>query len=349
MLLAAFVSSTVVSVFVADTATTIIMLAIMVGILEEMNVEKGKSALGRAMMLLVPVGAYLGGMALISGSPGMNVLGISTLENATGGQFTIAYRDWAVIGIPSCLLLILPTWFIYVRFCGVSDKNPEKEIDPALFKKKLQDLGGITGSEIRWILTVLFMVYCMISGALPMMVAALLGALVTIFPIVGTVNPQSAMKGLPTEIVLMNAFIPTLGTIFANFSIGQWITTPFVPMLKGLSPLVLILVISYTMAILNDIFANASAGVIALVVAAFSPLCVEMGLNPSLIMIPAIILGSMTVILGTASCTLLSYQYGYWSMKDPLAPGGIVMLVWPFVISLVAYFVGPLFGISIYL
>lgn len=348
MLLGAFLATTVVSAFVADTASTIIMASIFVGLLEEIGAEKGKSSFGKAMMLLVPAGAYLGGMALISGSPGMNVLGISTMENATGGQFTITYRDWAVIGIPAAILLAIPTWYTYIKYFGVT-KEAEKEIDPNYFKMKMAELGPITGSEIRWIATVIFMVICMVTGIMPMMVTALLCAFITIFPMTGTVTPQNAMKGLPVEIVLMNAFIPTLGTIFANWKIGEWVTGPFVPLLKGLNPLVLMLVISYTMGILNNIFANASAGVIALVIAAFSPLCVELGFNPSLMMLPAIILGSLCMLLGTASCVLLTYGYGYWSMKDPLIPGSLLILFWPLVISLVAYIVGPLFGIPLYI
>ena len=60
-------------------------------------------------------------------------------------------------------------------------------------------------------------------------------------------------------------------------------------------------------------------------------------------------MGACTVVLGVQINVVLTYDYGYWEMKDPVIPGCIISVLWTVIICIIAYFVGPLVGMSYYL
>ena len=347
ILLAVSLTTGIVSAFCSNLASTVVMSSICISILVELGEEKGVSGLGKAMMLSIPIFSMVGGMALISGSPSMNMVGITTLESATNGEITVTYGQWAGIGIVCALMIALPTWWIYKSYFKVSNQNTQG-LDPSYFEKKPKDLGPMGGSEIRWLLTVALMVGTMVAGlSIPM--ASLLFGLITIFPIIGTVQCKEAMKSLPMNVLMTSGMAPVIALVFNEYGIGDWLTGGLVTHLQGLPIFVLMLVLGLILAIMNNIFANATAGIIAVCVAAFTPLVMSMGLNPALILIPTMFMGACTVVLGAQINVMLTYDYGYWDMKDPIIPGCIISVLWTVIITVVAYFVGPLVGMSYYL
>lgn len=124
IVLAIGIATAVVSAFVSNLATTIVMASISIGILTELHEEPGKSGLGKAIMLAIPIYSMIGGMALMSGSPSMNMAGINTLENATGGSYTVSYSQWASVGLICAVLVSLPIWLIYKFLFICSQQNP---------------------------------------------------------------------------------------------------------------------------------------------------------------------------------------------------------------------------------
>ncbi|MEY8336538.1 SLC13 family permease [Lachnospiraceae bacterium 62-35] len=348
ILLAVCVVTGIVSAFCSNLATTVVMSSICIGILTELDEEKGKSGLGKAMMLCIPIFSMVGGMALVSGSPSQNTVGLTSLEAATNGACTITYGQWAVIGVICSVLIALPTWFIYKTIFKVSNTS-DKAVDPEYFKEKLDALGPMGGSEIRWIVTVALMVGSMVAGIFTIPMASLLFGLITISPVIGTVKCKEAMKGLPLNVLMVSGMAPVIALLFKEYEIGPWLTGGLVQHISGLPVFLLILVLALILALVNNVFANATAGIIAVCVTTFAPMVVEMGYNPSLVLLPTIFMGACTVVLGAQINVVLTYDYGYWEMKDPVIPGCIICVLWTFIISVVAYFVGPMVGLSYYL
>jgi hypothetical protein len=71
--------------------------------------------------------------------------------------------------------------------------------------------------------------------------------------------------------------------------------------------------------------------------------------NPSIVLLPAMYMGSATTVLGVQTNVVLTYHYGYWDMKDTLKPGIASAILWSVVTTTVAYFVGPAVGMPLYL
>ncbi len=349
ILLAIITATAVISAFVSNLGTTIVMASISIAIMDEMGEEKGKSGLGKAIMIGIPIASMIGGMALITGSPSTNMMGISMLESITDGAYTVTYNQWAAIGSVCAVLLIIPTWFVYKKCFHIKNKSGENKVDTAQFKQKLRELGPMRGAELRWVIIVIFFVGSMVSGLFPTPVAALFCALLCMLPVIGVVKPEDAMKSLPMDVLILIGFTPVIADMISGACLGEWLVTNLFGWTIGLPPFVLMLVMALVMTLLINFCANATLGLIAVVILAFTPLVLASGMNPSLILLPAMFLGSHTTVLGAQTNVVLTYQHGYWNMKDPIKPGLILMVMWTIVIVVVTYFMGPLIGMPIYI
>ncbi len=189
-----------ISAFVSNVATLIMMSSIAAALLEAMGEKPGKSNLGRTIMVLIPVFSYLGGMALISGSPNGNNMALTYLANATSAEYVPSYREWAMMAFPSFLVISIPTCLIYMKCCRLK-KTDITILPKSYYKGKLAELGRITSAEIRWIVLVIAMVGCMMYGFNMALVAIVCGVL-AILPCVGIMTAETAFKRLPWDITI---------------------------------------------------------------------------------------------------------------------------------------------------
>ncbi len=342
------ICTAVLSSFVSNNAMIIMMSAVCGEMLKEMKQEPGKSPLGKAIMLVVLAASMIGGSMLINGSPIGNATGISLVVNAAGGIGDISFADWAKVGVPSFLICAIPMGWVYVKFCGVKNEDytdlPSKEY----YQDKLKTLGPIGGSEIRWIIIVVGMVWCMCAG-MNLAAAAVLWAIIAMFPIVGVVPSKEVFKKLPWTIIIASAFIPIMGTCFSAHGIGNMVVSAFGGLFQGLSPLAFCLVATIFQGIICNVFVGASTAALTLGVGLMTPICMSLGYNPLVIMMPVIMINSFFFIIGTNVTMLLNKGYGYWELKDPILPGTILVLFCAVVYALVTCLLGPLFGLSLYL
>lgn len=347
MVLILGVVSACLSSFVSNVAVIIMMSSICAELLAVMGQKSGESKLGKTVMLVVPMAAIVGGMALINGSPTGNTMAIQFLSNSTGGEFTVTYTQWAAGGVSCFLLTILPISLIYVKCFRLRDSD--LELPPkSYYEALLQELGPIHGSEIRWVLTVIAMVICMLSG-MGTGTAAMLFALITIFPVIGTVPAEKALKKLPLHAMMAAGLMPLLAQLFSSTGLGDCIGDWIMPLVGNMGPLALMCLSALIMGILVNVFINANLAVSALIIGIISPVCVSLGYNPSLIMLPSMFLASFFFAMGSHNIMLLNNGYGYWDMKDPILPGFLVILFCALVFPVICYFLLPLFGFPIYL
>lgn len=348
ILLAISIATAVVSIFVSNLGTTIVMASISIAILTELGEEKGTSGLGKAVMLSIPMFSMIGGMAFITSSPSTNMMGISMLESATNRAHTVTFTQWASIGLIGGAFLLIPTWLVYCKAFNIKNKS-DGNIDIEVFRQRLKDLGPFCGAELRWLLIVLFMVGSMIFGVLNLPMAAMLFGFLTVAPFVGVVKPEDAFKSLPIEVLILIGFSPIIANVINDSGLANWAVVNLFGWAHGLHPLLIMLIATFAMAIMINACANATIGIIGVVIVAFTPLVLANDLNPTIALLPAMFMGSCTTVLGVQTNVVLTYHYGYWNMKDPIVPGLVLAVMWSVILTLVAYFFGPLFGMPIML
>ena len=311
ILLAMLIATAIMSAFVSNTATAIMMSGIGAGVLNAMGEKPGESKFGSTMILLIGAGTAIGGGALINGCPGINGMCISLLENATG--LNVQYSEWARFGVISAIVILLPAWFIYMKFGGVKSSELQ-QLDSSYFTKLKKELGPLAGSEIRWIITVVVMIVCLLLG-MPLPTAGLLFGLISMLPLVGTVNADFAMKHMPFTVIIMCGLVPLYGSLFNNNGLSTFFGE-IVNSILPENPLMIIMIPALLMAIFNNLFINAGAGIAAFCIGAVAPLMVQLGYNPAVCLLPTMMLSGYTIGFGTHVQMMITYGYGYWKMNE---------------------------------
>ncbi|MCI0410820.1 MAG: anion permease, partial [Acidobacteria bacterium] len=102
-----------ISTIMSDVPACAIFMAIGLGLLERLRVVPGESALGKAVMIGIPIAALIGGVATPAGSS-INILGIHFIEQY--GKVRVSFLEWMVIGVPMVLLLTPLACWAVLRF-----------------------------------------------------------------------------------------------------------------------------------------------------------------------------------------------------------------------------------------
>lgn len=345
IILALGIASAIMSAFVSNTATVIMMAGIGAAVLKAMGEEPGKSKFGSAMILLIAASTSIGGSALINGCPGINGMCISLLENATSTK--VSYNEWAKFGVIAGIVIMIPAWLIYTK-CAKIKNEDLKRIDPTYFGELANELGPVSGSEIRWMITVVAMVVSLLCG-LPLPVAGLLFGLITILPMVGTVSGRDAMKNMPFDVIIMCGLVPLYGNLFNNTGLSVMFGGAVSSILPENSALLVIMIPALLMALLNNLFVNAGAGIAAICVGAAAPVIQAMGYNPAVCMLPTMMLCGYTIGFGTHVQMMITYGYGYWEMNEAIKPGFLLVTLAAIVYSVLLAVLAPVLGLSLML
>ncbi len=341
------ITAAVLSAFVSNVAVIIMMSSICAELLSAMGQKPGESRLGKTLMLVIPMTAIVGGIVLINGSPTGNTMAITLVSNATDGMYTVSYSQWAIFGVSCFVVSIVPMCLVYIGCCGL--KNGDIDIPPTdYYRKLIRELGPMVGSEIRWIVIVAGMVACMLAGVNTGL-AALGFACISMLPGVGVVPAVKAIKKLPLPVMISSGFVPLLAKLFTDTGLGNCMGDWIGPLVGGFGPLGFSMITALITGLLVNIFVNANVAVLALVMGVVTPVCVGLGYNPAVVLIPSMFNVSFFFVMGSHNIMLLNNGYGYWSMKDPIIPGLIVVLMSAVIFPLVCCFIGPLFGMSLYI
>ena len=347
MVFAVSIVSAALSAFISNTAVIIMMSGIVNGLLLTMGEKPGESKIGRVMMVLIVTASYVGGMALINGCSASALLGIGMLESATDGQFTITYRQFAAIGVPGVLLTIVPVCLLYIKGMGLKSSDftnlPSRDYYQALY----DDLGPVQGCEIRWALLTVFMVVWLFLGGHSTAVP-LVCAIITLLPVVGTVPVNKMFDYVPMKILFIILFAGTIGSLLTTTGLSALFTAHLSPLFEGLSPYVFILVVCLVMSILENICVTVNT-IYVLVMTLVTPICISMGYNPSLMMLPVLMLHCTFFVLRLNATVLVNKHYGWWETKDGVLPGIVSVLILCIVFPALALLIGPAIGMPLYI
>jgi len=340
--------SGIVSSIGSNLADIIMMSSIVATLLEAMGEKPGESNFGKTLMLVVTCMSMVGGSIFITGSPSGNTRAISFLESSTGGAYSLSFAQWAAFGVPSFMIIFIPACYVYIKYFGV--KNSDSKVLPqSYYDEKLRGLGKINGSEYRWLIIVIAMIITYMRGTVPIGQASLLFALISMLPGVGVVRPKYALSHIPWDIVLALTTFPLLGVLFTTTGIGDFIADLLKPLIGNMGPLAFSIFTAFTTGIIVNVFVNANIAVCTMMITIFSPICLNMGYNPTVIMAPTLMMVSFFFCMGNNSMVLINKGYGYWEMKDPMVPGYIVIALISIVYPVVCYIVGPMIGLPIYI
>lgn len=348
LILAITAVSALLSTVVSNVAILIIMSSITHSILVAMGETPGESRIGKAAMLCIVMGSMAGGMGLFCGSPIGNTAVLSYMTAALdGADYSPTFMQWAVVAFPTLLICILPMAMVYVKWFRVR-KDESVRLGRDYYEGKLQELGPMTGAEKRWLILLFGMILAMSLG-MKTAAAAILFAALSMFPGIGVSDSRKVFKKIPWNPLIAICMLPLMSEVIVNTGLSEWLSEAITPLFSRLGPLGFSMVCSLTLALLINLLVNSMQATMALVMSVSAPICVALGYNPTIILLPAAMASSYMWVIGANQYVMMNKEYGWWEMKDTLAPGLISTLIPSIVAPIMACVFGPLFGMPLYL
>ena len=139
------------SMWISNTATTVVMLPIALSVISLLFNDSGEGIsdadrnFALCLMLGIAYAANVGGIATIIGTP-PNVVAVGFVENEYGIQ--ISFLKWMLVGIPFALAMLIFIFFVLVKIVFPS-KSVNLQQSAAIIDGEIASLGPIKAVERR--------------------------------------------------------------------------------------------------------------------------------------------------------------------------------------------------------
>ena len=146
-ILAGFMVATAfISMWISNTATTVLMLPIGLSVLAIMNQDEGESRrFDIALMLGIAYAANIGGIATLIGTP-PNAVFAAFLENTYGYQ--LSFSRWMLFAFPLMLLMLFICYVVLLKLFKISfAASSSGERGSGVIETELQQLGLMSKAE----------------------------------------------------------------------------------------------------------------------------------------------------------------------------------------------------------
>lgn len=350
------VATAVLSAFVSNTATTVMMmpigLAIISHVIEEgkkegldkhIDFSQGKFNFGLNLMLGIAYAASIGGVATLIGTPPNTVLA-GYLQKTYG--YEITFVDWMKVGVPLVIIMLPACWFWLTR---IANPMKLKKVPGGrdLINEELRAMGPMSTGE-RWtalifLLTALGWIFRKNLAFLfpdPKLVTdaaiAMIGALALFLIPINMRKNEFVMNWhwaskMPWGVLILFGGGLAMAAGFKATGLAEWIGSQ-VGLLENAPILVLIVAVATLIIFLTELTSNTATS--AMVMPILSAVAIGLGQNPLLLVVPAAIAASCAFMLPVATPpNAIVFGSGYVSIPQMAKSGfglnlvGIVLAV----------------------
>lgn len=366
MVLGFMIATAVLSAFVSNTATAVMMVPIGIAIITQAADEvaslqldtpaKAMDNFGLNLMLGIAYAASIGGIATIIGTPPNTVL-VSYL-NTTYGQ-EISFVDWMMVGVPLAVIFVPLAWF-WLTHVANPMKGLELPNSDEIIKLELSKLGPMSRGEritlvifaitaISWILRGFVDDWLPVTAMVADSTIAIAGAVVLFMIPVDhkrgefVLTWDAAVK-LPWGVLVLFGGGLSLAEGFEVSGLSEW-TVHQVDFLAGMPIIVMILGIALLVTFLTELTSNTATATLLMPVLA--GVAIGLGENPLLLLAPAAMSASCAFMLPVATPpNAIVFGSGKVTIPDMIKSGFALNVMGVIIITTLAYFVlVPVFGI----
>lgn len=343
------------SMWISNTATSLMMLPIAVAVVNQLSPGFGKkreidNPLGKAMMLGIAYGASIGGMATLIGTP-TNIILVGVVKEMYGVE--ISFYQWLIFGFPIAAILLTICWFYLVRIAFTFPDDFQLEGGREEIKRQLALLGSMSPEEKRVLMVFGLVSFCWISRtfllqtwipALDDTIIAFVGVLLLF--VLPSSKPKTKLldwktaERIPWGILLLFGGGMALAEGFKVTGLADWLGNQFV-FLDYLAFGLFLFIIVAAVNFLTEITSNvATASMILPILAAVAA---TLGIHPFGLMVGATMAASCAFMLPVATPpNAVVFGSGYLRMNDMVKAGFwmniiSILLITGFVLFLLPY------------
>jgi sodium-dependent dicarboxylate transporter 2/3/5 len=337
---ALLLGTALVSAIISDLPVCAVFMTVALGILGRAGIGPG-SSFGKAVMIGVPIAAFIGGVATPAGSS-VNVLGIYFLERY--GNVRVPFVSWSALGIPMVMGLLPVAWWVLLRLYP-----PERDAigSSGDVERELTRLGPLSGPERRILLLLGALVTLWVLSswvpALDLPLVTLGGAIALFLPGIRLLTWEQAHRGVGWDGLLMIGGVTSLGAASVETGLAGWLVKALLGGVGALPPALIVAGISAFVVVVH--LAIPIAPVInSVLIPPVVALAAESGYSPAFFALPVAFTASCAFLLPLDAVSLLTYSKGYYRMVDMLKPGALVSVVWVLLMTALMLGLGPPLG-----
>lgn len=340
MVLCFIAGGTIISMFMADVPVVIMLSPVALKVLENNNCKKLNSNFARCIMIGLPIGVLVGGIATPTGAS-MNLLTMQFLHDLA--NVDVYYLEWSAIGVPVALLLIPIVWQVLMKVFPLELKTL---VGSDTLAEEYRNLGPMTSGEIKFvafmILNIILWSTDRIHG-IPLPVLAVVGGALLFFPGIDLIDWEYAAPRMGWEITMLTGGACSLSMALWQTGAAAWIGKVCLGGLVGLPVWMLMGGIGLFAVWVHALVPNSTA-IIAVFMPTVIAMAVEAGINPALVALPLGFMSSASLVLVIDSVQLVTFQYRYYSMLDYLKAGVTLSLFWIPITVASVLFIGSFLG-----
>ncbi len=374
LLLGFMLTSAFLSMWVSNTATTMMMVPILLSIIakmEEMNRSSALKKMEKGLLLSIAYAASIGGVATLIGTP-PNLSFVRIFKIYFPDAPDISFAQWLLFALPLSLILLAVTYiYLYLLFFKKSQVNftdgqtvieqEYKQLGPMQYEEKWV-LGLFITLALLWLFRrPIDLGYFTIPGWSQIFrhqkwitdgnVAILIGVLLFLIPAKNQTKSYFLMdwrtaERIPWGIILLFGGGFALASGFKDSGLSAFIGQ-HLSGLQSWHPILILLIIITTITFLTELTSNTAT------VETFLPILAAMAVatqvNPLFLMIPATIAGSFAFMLPVATPPN-AIVFGSKKLKiaDMMQTGFWLNIMAILILTLVAYlYMNWVFGINL--
>ena len=328
------VATAALSMWISNTATTLMMLPIALAVITQSPDKK----LAIPLLLAIAYGSSIGGLGTPIGTP-PNLVFMQQYESFTGTA--VSFSQWMSWGLP-VVLIFLPIAGLWLT--RKLDYRGELTIPPAgdwcPEERRVLIIFGLTA--LAWVTRLEpfggWSTWLSLKGANDAIVA--LVAVVILFLVPngrgGKLIDWESAERVPWGILILFAAGIAIAQAFVESGLSRAIADQLA-VLASLHPLVMITTIALTVTFLTEATSNTATTILLMPILASAAL--GAGIDPALLMVPAAMSASCAFMLPVATApNAIVFSSGHVTVANMVREGLTLNLIGVVVITLVCYF-----------
>lgn len=355
IILGFMVATAFLSMWISNTATSIMMLPIGLAIITQLKdnpetIEDENEIFGKALMLSIAYSASIGGIATLIGTP-PNLVLAGILDNLYGIEIT--FTQWIILGLPISIVLLLICWKYLVK-SAFSIKQKKFPGGQGEIKRQLAKLGKTSYEEKLVLLVFVFTALCWITRSflLQKILPEIDDTIIAIFAaVVLFIIPASKEKRralitweeavrIPWGILLLFGGGLAIATGFRESGLAEWIGSQLT-LLEGFSIIILLFILIASINFLTEITSNLATT--AMMLPILAPLALGLNVHPYILMIGTTLAASCAFMLPVATPpNAVVFGSGYLRIIDMVKAGFLMNIISIIIIGLATYFLLPI-------
>jgi sodium-dependent dicarboxylate transporter 2/3/5 len=370
IILGFMVSGALLSMWISNTATALMLLPIGLAVIQKLENEFGQEKTHNftvTILLSIAYSSSLGGVATLIGTP-PNLVMVKMLEVLFPNAPAISFGNWMIFALPISLIMLVFVAILLTKILFKVDKDVK--LDKVFIEDEYKQLGKFSSEEKA--ISIIFLT----TALLWIFRSDILLGFITIpgwsnlLPTAGFINDgtvaitmafilflipsksgkralldQTAFSKVPWGIILLFGGGFALAKGFSSTGLSDFIGGQLSG-LSSVSPILVIIITATLVTFLTELTSNtALTQTILPIVASVS---IAIGLNPLLLMLTATISASMAFMLPVATPpNTIIFAGGRIKILEMAKTGFALNIIGVIVISLMVYYLGNLiFGLD---